>query len=156
MDNYKQKEKGSTVFIQDDAIAEVTREATEDQWDYDDTHTSHSVRGISFTLKDYEDSLDLDYEPIVGKDYYLLWATYSTGDSFHTETGCIVFIDLFKNKEDANECVKTLKQNSTGEYVYSTTLKSGNGKPWTFSIPWNGFFESLEEIHVEKFTMKRN
>jgi hypothetical protein len=137
----------STIYIKDCAHTEETSEVDpKDPWSRASTHTTHFIEGISLNEKTYE-SLDLDYTPEAGVLYFLLWATYGTGDSFGHDSGNIVFVDLFKTEVDAEECKHNLERASD----YSITLKSASGKSYAFSVPWIGYFESLENVEIKKF-----
>ena len=132
------------VEIVDDEYTEVTRHADPDeQWDADDTDTSHCVRGFKVSDRYYD--LSVGFEPEYGKTYFLLYATYSTGDSFSNHGGRIEFVDLYEDENVAWENHRRLDRHGEG---YSAKLLHESGEEYMFSVPWVGYFESLENLEV--------
>ena len=132
------------VQIVDDVYSEVTRHADpDDRWDADDTYTSHSIRGFK-VVKGYYD-LAVGFEPSYDKTYFLLYATYSTGDSFSHHEGEIEFVDLYEDENVAYENLRRLQQLEAG---YSAKLLHENGEEYIFNVPWVGYFESLSDLEV--------
>lgn len=142
----------SVLYIQDESYTEKTTSEppeNEDPYYRDSTHTTHSIQGISLKKRGsrYNETLELDYQPDADALHYLVYALYSTGDSFGHDSGRIEFIDLFKTESDANDCHELLKKAKDG----SARIKSGGGKAYTFSVPWIGYFDRLESIEIESF-----
>lgn len=132
------------VEIVDRTYGEVTRHSDPDsQWDNDDTCTSHDIRGFKVT-KDYYD-LTVEFEPNYDKTYFLLYATYSTGNSFSHHEGEIEFVDLFEDENVAYENLRRLERHKEG---YSVKLLHESGEEYSFSVPWIGYFESLSDLEV--------
>jgi len=131
------------IEIIDDTYTEVTRESDPDeQWDGDDTCTSHDIHG--FKIGKYGD-LSVRFEPEYDKTYFLLYATYSTGCSFSQHEGEIEYVDLYEDENVAWENYRRLDKHGEG---YSAKLLHESGKEYTFSIPWIGYFESLQDLEV--------
>src|SRR5210317_84780 len=91
------------ISIEDRQTGGVTRAGDpDDEWDRDDTYTDHNIEG--FRAAPEEDSKYFDlvvpYEPEFDKEYYLLYAVYSTGDSFgHDDGSGIEYIGLYTENE---------------------------------------------------------
>lgn len=161
------------VVVEDDAHTYVTREATEEQWDGDDTHTDHSIRGIREAVM-YSD-LTVDFDLVEGQTYYLLYATYQTGCSFYTETGKIEYIGLYRELKVAKENLgRVQKHNETEQKLndrwdpptkkerralakdhesYSVPLVTEKGQKYLVHVPWHGYFERLEGVDIEPVTL---
>lgn len=120
----------------------VTRPGNlDDRWDGDDTYTVWIVHS---RIRDVEPGHPYDLETALelqpGNIYFLVYAIYSTGDSFHKEQcGEIEFVDLFATFEEAEALADALKVGT--EYTLNH-----NGR--IYHLPWVGYFENLEEIHV--------
>lgn len=95
-----------------------------------------------------------------GDKAYLVWIEYSTGNSFGSSSRAEVLpIALFKTRQDALD----LKNNNTfwnPKEIYDSKkhqeykgseFRSSDGQIVNFpSAPWTGYFESLDEIHIEE------
>ena len=178
----KQKEKKVAreieVIVESDG--HVTRHATEDQWDRDDTSTSHYVRGIR-VLKEgeysrYGRSVPVDFEPKPGEAYTVVCAQYSTGDSFgHDDGQGFEVVGVYRNRKVADENVariekhydidrrlersyppmaaKERKELMKKHNSFSVDLKTDDGRVHQIHVPWTGYFESLDWVRAETFTL---
>ena len=141
-----------------DSHVTTTRERdTDDSWDRGSTSTTWYVNSIALPRKlenEYKsggprDTIDYEGEVNLGDEMYLLYAVYSTGDSFgHDADGMIDFISVHKdpavaqyNHDQLNGASGTVK------------LKSDDGTEWNYYVPWNGYFESLSYINVDSFNV---
>lgn len=133
---------------------EVTREADpDDSWGADDTSTSWSVDGVSLSDKDGQHALPADFPVEVGDTVYVVYAVYSTGDSFHRADGEYLEVLSFhknsaiayKNKESADGPRKDR---------HEMTIEFDNGKKIKRYCPWDGYFESLNYVSVESCTVQ--
>lgn len=122
----------------------VTREADpEDNWDRSDTAADISIHGVEAADR-YHD-IDVPFDVETGVVYYLVWADYDTGDSFGRDCNRVEFIDLFKTEELAENCAAIARDVKGYTYIF----KRENGRDCAQSVPWNGYFESLNAINVE-------
>ena len=136
------------IKINYDRCEYVTRKAyPEDDWDRGDTAAHISIHSIEVADRYHDIDVPFDVEPEVV--YYLVWANYNTGDSFGHDDNRVEFIDLFKTEKLAEECADIAR--ASGGYNYIFTRE--NGRRCTQSIPWNGYFESLNDINVEAVTL---
>ena len=156
------------VRVVDDEHCEVTREAEPgERWDNDDVSYDHYIKGIKLVDHNEYGDIDLGYKPEEGKLYYLLYVTYSTGDSFHREDGRISFVDLYRTREEAEENVKLMREHYEKardrrfERIkkekfnpYSVELKNHEGNVFSFHCPYVGYFERLSSIEVESVYLK--
>jgi hypothetical protein len=121
---------------------------SDDVWDADDIY--HDTTILSFSLSSRGGDIPVHFIPEVGIDYYLLYATYSTGDSFHVETGVVEYIGLYDDNNLAWKNYRAL-ENVT---EYSVILTAPNGLSYMQSVPWVGYFEHLTNLKVMKIQLK--
>lgn len=151
----------------------VTREATRDKWDRDDTSSDWDVLGIR-QVSEEEGNAELYAKfPIgINKTYWLVYAVYSTGDSFgRDENGSLEEIEIYEDETMAWDCAREIRKHadmySAFERTYSRpkmkkpkdfdsyTVKviGGDGKEIEVHTPWNGYFESLSYVEVRPVTI---
>jgi hypothetical protein len=134
--------------------------ATDDRWDRGDTSTHWVVSGLRLTNRAYGD-VTADFEVKPGDVLYLVYAIYSTGDSFGRDTNArIEYITVHKDYEiaKANEQVlrgKTSSRNKRGDYEWSVNLQTDSGIVFPYHVPWLGYFESLSDIYIESYTVEQ-
>lgn len=146
------------IRVEDDVYVDTTRSADPtDEWDRDDTHTSHNIQGFSAAPEEANKYSDLwvPYEPEFDTDYYLLYVVHSTGDSFGHDSGSdIEYIGFYTRNEldiaKENERKIEAHERSQTDEGYSVELKTPDGKTFTQNTPWIGYFESLDYINIEK------
>ena len=143
------------IKIIDDTYGGVSRgRDNDDRWDRDDTYVEHSIKGFRIVKEtDYRD-LVASFVPKKNTPYYLLYAVYDTGDSFGTDNGQIVFFDLYDNREVAETNSKIL-EDLTGEHDASVIIFENDFKPYKTSVPWLGYFESLQGVYVETVYLEK-
>lgn len=122
-----------------------------DEWDRDDTAADISINGIEIVPEARYRDITVPFDVDINKSYILLWADYNTGDSFGHDENYVEFIDLFETIERAQAARKAL-ENSTG---YSCTYVREDGSEISTSIPWDGYFESLNELRLEVVSVSR-
>lgn len=93
----------------------------------------------------------------IGDVAFLVWAEWSTGDSFgHGTNSSSEAFALLKNAEDAFKLAQALRE-ATGnqkakkwEDQYRFDWKSSDGQKVSSGfLPWLGYFENLENVYVE-------
>lgn len=134
-----------------------------------DHQYSYEYHGIKIIPdKSYFDVI-VQFEPVRGRNYYLLVVDYNTGDSYNSESNCHRIIELFDNKETANIARKYILEeikptqhqilklcedrkitdvkNIPG--IYSSFSINANGELCIISnADWTGHCESLNEIKI--------
>ena len=133
----------------------ITRHAERgERWDGDDLAHSQEIRGYSIHDKNtYGEVFPLMSEPDINKTYWVVYVNYSTGDSFHHETGCICFVDIFEDANDAEYLTRLLEKDYENKDDYSRTplkvkFPSGIEKE-IYTGTWKGYFERLESVRCE-------
>lgn len=134
----------------------TTREAdADDEWDRGNTTSKHVLEYISLAAESAYSTVTYPGEVKVGEKIYLLYAVYSTGDSFgHDEDACIELISVHKNLDVARFNYETIKNNTDKRYDVQLELSQDNGQTWKMSPPWNGYFESLSYLKIAGFTVR--
>lgn len=133
----------------------------DDSWDRANTLTEHSVDGIRLDSNyGYGNYCYYPGEVKKGDKIYLLYAVWSTGDSFGHDVGySIDFISVHKNIDIANSNANVLENieediNSSWETKWNGKLMLDNGDEYKYHIGWLGYFESLDYIRVKEFIVK--
>lgn len=125
-----------------------------DEWDRDDTDgridgvaayyvtegDSTGYRGMGWGDHTY----DVDAQP--GDVVHVVIAEYSTGDTFGRSGGQVSVMDVFTENHDAVELWKFLSK------VKDEFSVKHNGQD--YYIPWNGYFESLEDLDIRTLVVQ--
>ncbi len=145
----KVKPTNTRIKVEVNSYTEVTREADpDDAWGADDTATSNYFTGIKITHGGIYDLL-IPYPIVKGKTYYLVVATYSTGDSFSHHTGRYEIIDMYSSAERAEIAKRSIEDDyRANPDEYSVTFINCKGAPQKIHCSWKGYFESLESVEV--------
>lgn len=127
-------------------------ERDEEQYGSWSASYSNSINSVVQKTNDYPDVVStLDIEP--GTKALVVWAVWSTGDSFGRARGSQseaigIFTDMasavqFREALDAHE-----KQGGT------VKLTTSDGQEFEFGyMPWFGYFESLDSVHIDVVTV---
>lgn len=131
----------------------VTRErSSDDEWDRDDTRTEHTVLGLEIG-EDYHRLSIPDARP--GEMLHLVYAVYSTGDSFgHDADQCFEAILVHRDIDLANQNARALASISQeAGYGTQVRLAMDDGTVLPYTLPWLGYFESLSFVEVASFEL---
>ena len=91
------------------SYTDVTREATEPEYDRDDTSTSHTLQSVEL-VEDNRFNCVGAFEATPGDTVHVVSATYSTGNSFGHDAGSgLEFVAVFKTFEKAERCRQQLQ-----------------------------------------------
>ena len=142
------------VEIIDDIYCQETSEADpDDSWDRANTSTDHNIVGFRAALESDSKYYDLavPFEPDFETTYYVLYAVYSTGDSFGQDDGRgVEFIGFYTENEldIANENRRTIEAPRKSD-SYSITLRTPTGgRSFKQATPWDGYFEHLDYVDI--------
>lgn len=113
----------------------------DDEWSRDSYDGSVSVTGVQLSKVDGYDTLGSEYNYGVGDVCYLVWAQYSTGDTFGRNGGQYELLEVLPTREEAEDRKKF--------YENLTDLESENVGQAIGSVPWLGYFESLDFVEVK-------
>ncbi len=102
----------------------------DDSWSRDSYDGGAWVESVQLADKDGYNHWDTIEDVSVGDFVWVVLAVYSTGDSFGKDGGqCEIFL-VTKNREEAYAKKEFLEQVED------------------YSVPWFGYFESLQEIKI--------
>ncbi len=119
----------------------------EDSWDRPNTATTYDVRGLKLVDQDGYKRLPVDDDVSVGDDLWVVYAVYSTGDTFgHDEGGGFEWLSYHRTEEAAQKAKSDDEQGS--DFI---TLD--NGKQQKFYRSWDGYFESLDSLEIKRLTV---
>lgn len=147
----------SIIQVDYDKQFQITRHGT-GYLDGDDSVTDYEINGIKIvTDRDFRDFItSIDVKQDV--EYLLLYAIYSTGDSFsRAECGMIEFIDLFTVDQinlvkDNIQRIKDHNKTQSKDFYDDTMLwlVTPDEQEYKIYVPWKGFFENLEEVDYKR------
>ena len=133
----------------------------DNKWDSGDQFTDHTIRGFRIAKKSEYRDLVASFVPKKNVPYYLLYAVYDTGDSFGRDRGKIEFFDLYNNLEAAETSSKILEgftskhKDNSAAFDYSVTIFDNKFKPYKTTVPWLGYFESIQGVYVETVYLEK-
>jgi hypothetical protein len=111
----------------------------EDSWSRDSTDGTVDIVGAVKVEGDGYDILGIDKELTVGDVIYLVWAQYTTGDSFGRDGAQYELLEVFTNRVEAEKRRKYYEEaKDDGSY--------GEKGPY---LSWFGYFENLDGVYVE-------
>lgn len=126
----------------------------DDRWDRPDTAFIYSGCKVFAADKDnsttylgmYGDSFEVEgVKP--GDTVYVVIVHYTTGNTFGTDTGTVQVMDVFTDRDKADELIKALE--ATTDRDYSVKLFGKN-----YYVAFRGYFERLEYISTETATVQ--
>lgn len=170
----KEEIKQTYISVVSRSRTHITREANDDdKWDRDDTSTDWDIRGIELTKDGYGD-IPVTFPIEENKTYYLLYAIWSTGDSFgHDDGAHCEGIALYLDKDKAYIAEQLIREHADKyreynnywaskmskkpkdfqEFTVKIALEDGTVLPVHAS--WNGYFDSLDRVDVEAVSLIR-
>lgn len=140
------------IYIKYSSYTEVIKKANyDDEWDRDDTSTSHYVDEVSLQPISSEYCY-IPFNVKKGDTIYLVYAIWSTGDSFHRADGeRIDFISVHKTYSNAKRNEDILSHAVDGDGT--PTIFLDDGTEYKYSPGWFGYFESLDYINIGEFVV---
>lgn len=137
-----------------------------DEWDRGEEYTNHNIVGAVLVDDETERrpwyDFDTDIDVKVGDDVWLVYVVYSTGSSFGKVDGCIRYIDLFTDADEAFQLSRDIKadyekdfnawKNNKQSHKEETEIAyTHNGqKKTTWCYVWKGYFDRLQSVEVTK------
>ena len=114
------------------------------------TGTDNTINGIEQVSDNSFSELVTDFDIVPGESYYLLYAIYSTGDSFSRSEGEVEFVGLYKDPTVAKSNADRIWDNNEHhDSSHSVNLVTEDGKEYLLSVPWKGYFENLSDVSVK-------
>lgn len=100
-------------------------------------------------------SVPFDIDPY--RYYYLVSVIYSTGDSFNHNKGEIDYIEMYEEEEMAiatKKAIEVAYKSKDKEDRYGVDILNNSGVSYRISASWVGYFESLEEVRIDRIQLK--
>ncbi len=124
----------------------------DDKWGRECTYTERDLFEL-FLVEDHSEicgyTLEIDEEIVEGDEIYVLFAEYSTGDSFgDDERWGFWFVEASRDHIFL-EVIKDKLQKG------KTVITNRTGKKYNVQIPWAGYFGNLDELHLMKLKVRK-
>lgn len=126
----------------------------ENEWSRDSTETTNRVLSAHLKKDQSYHSMPMDFKVDKGDDVFIVWAEYTTGDSFGRDGGNVELVLAFESYDKAEMCEKKIKEHYNNGDSYTLDLKSSSGKDISFFVPWKGYFESLDCVNIDKIMVQ--
>lgn len=141
------------LFVQyDEDCTHSEREPVEygswsEEWDF-------RVKGVSLTSRDRwnEEKFTVNIDVKAGDPVFVLYMTYSTGDTFGHANGRGEVLWVFKDADTARNALTLWKEeNDKRDPEFSVKFEDDVGKIIQMSNPAAGYFENVGYIDLETF-----
>lgn len=112
-----------------------------DEWDRASTQTSWTIEGLRLVEAAGYRVHEVPFKAEIGKRYFLVYAIYTTGDSFGCDDGRgFEILGIFDDRDLAEQAATAAR--GTGKFINEA------GKMYDAYRPWDGFFERLDSLEV--------
>lgn len=118
-----------------------------EEWDFD-------VTGVSLSSRDRyeEEKFTIDFDVKAGDPVFVLFMTYSTGDTFGRATGKGEVLWVFKDAELAKKAKDLwVEENEKRDPEFSIEFEVDGGKKVKLSNPAAGYFENIGYLDLHTF-----
>ena len=101
------------------------------------------------------ETIEVDFDPYVGKDVVLVVVRYKTGSTFGSIVGVWQIIGAFEDKEEAYKAKDLIAKYNDGEVKDFEKKMSELTSQEHFFVSWSGYFERFidTEMHYMKLTV---
>ena len=141
------------LFVQYDETCTHSYRSPEQWGDWSESY-DFRVKSVSLTSRDRydEEKLGCLVDVKAGEPVFVLYMTYSTGDTFGRAEGKGEVIWVFKDPDLANKAkVKWAEENQKRDPEFSIEFEVDGGETVKQSNPAAGYFENVGYIEVETF-----
>jgi hypothetical protein len=135
----------------------LTDEEFSDREDEVNNYTIHSVSiGSNKKHHTFYDELDfpVDYEVKKGDTVFIVVVTFEDGDTFGRSYGNVCVVDIFTNEEEA-ETLASIISDDEKKCDKDDILDRKAKRSYEGYAPWDGYFERLENVEVQKFIVTK-
>lgn len=137
-------------------VTEETVDYEKDSYYRPSTFRSNTLLSVENVKENYPPDVAISVKPTINDYYFVVYVTYSTGDSYGTDHGFAELLAAFDNEDDAKELQNTIKLDykkwkSTPYHSYEPfeNLIRFNG----YDIPsntWKDYFGGLEDVSIAR------
>jgi hypothetical protein len=136
---------------------------------YTDEYTDFSVKGVFIGENQgsiYTETCKVDFDPDKVSDVYVVYGIYSTGDTFGSSYGKGHIVGVYDSYTKAKQIVTLVREiyklyeenanykDKLAEWAALHRMKVKDVYISTIG-PWHGYFESLEDVKIEVFPIKK-
>lgn len=118
----------------------------DDEWYQDDLAYESNIYGYELLDEDSYGDFYLDAAPKMGDSFFLVYVRYSTGDSYHQETGRTALVALLEKEEDAVFLAEDVRSNTGEDFKPRKILLPSGRELEYYQGQWRGYFERIEEV----------
>lgn len=116
------------------------------------SETHWTVSGITLSEEDGgQFSLPCDFNVTVGDMVYVVYAVYSTGDSFGHDSGA--YLEVLSFNRDGERAERNKAAAEGGHISGTLTIEFDAGGMVERGCPWDGYFESLDYVRCEAYAL---
>lgn len=122
---------------------------------YGDWRTAMAYQGVEVKLNGhgqigyYSDEVEVSFEPKVDQVVWVVVVEYSSGDTFGRSSGNTTVVGVYDDGVVAS-IVKGKIEDDYKDKSNSFDQIKIEGQPDIYTYTWKGYFESLENVHVER------
>lgn len=130
----------------------------DDEWpSREDTHREHTVHGVfrddqSRQWCRYHEREDVPFDPAGVSEVWVVGVTYGSGDTFGSSYGNFTVVGVYDSEDEAESIARDIRADDDNSNRYGEPKKKAKER-FTGYKPWTGYFERLEGIEVQKFTL---
>lgn len=104
-------------------------------------------KGLRLKAPDWSETIEVDFDPSGLDQLYVVIVRYSSGSTFGTTHGHWHVIGAYESRDEAEKIEMAI---SKGTGMYNRSEKGLYTDKNRAYMPWVGYFESLEEVTVER------
>ena len=121
-----------------------------EEYDFTVNGATASSRGRWGGLAHDEEKFNVAFDAEVDDTVYVLWMTYSTGDSFGHGQGYGEILWVFKDEEVAKKALRQVQEKMED---YAIDFVDDAGNVIEFSNPGSGYFENVDSLTISEFKL---
>lgn len=134
----------------------------DDDWPNRETeYKEHEIHGVySDDAKDgrgqsrYNESIDVEFDPVAGAEVFLVVVTYSSGDTFGSSSGNVTVVGCYEEEAQADSIAHDIRADDMdADKAYRRNLKRSKKERFTGYKAWTGYFEGLEGVEIHRLML---
>lgn len=133
-----------------------------DDWpNHEHEYKEHEVHGVySKDAKDgrgwscYNESIDVEFEPVTGAEVFLVVVTYGSGSTFGSSSGNVCVVGCYDEEAHADSIATDIRADDNDtDRDYRRSGKKSRKERFTGYKAWTGYFESLQGVEVHRLRL---
>jgi hypothetical protein len=116
--------------------------------------TNHRTYDYAYITDSQYGGHPIDFPVSEGDTVYLLYVTYSSGDSFGNASGCVEEIWVFNNPNDAEKARRIIEEDANKNPDTTSDLDIGLPRP-IYTGAWKGYFDYVEDVTVVPLVVRK-